>query len=164
LAESESEQSVPSHTFEDAGPFGAGMYTLEIPAGTVVQDSDNFSLEINDNGEVQQRLRSERGAAFISYGDRDVSFSVDRDFTSRDQYEQFKNLTAQEINFKADNPDAGSIEFHLNSAIVNTWEAPLGGTGDLIRASTEYTATDTAAGDGSYKITIESQEDLGLGS
>lgn len=164
LGQEEDTQPVPTETFDDAGPFAAGMWDLQIPSGTTVEDSDDLTLDINDNGEVQNRLLGRRGAAFISYGQREVSLSLERDFKDRTQYNEFKNLTAQQIDIIVDNPDAGTITFSLTNAIINTYEVSLSGQGDLIRASTEYQGTDNAAGDGAYSITIESTEDLALGA
>lgn len=162
LGQEEDEENGVSPNFADDGPFGAGTYDVQIPAGTTVEDTDDMTFEVNDNGEVQNRLLQRRGAAFVSYGDREATLSVERDFEDRVEYEEFKDLTAKEITIRAEKDTDRFIEIHMNSAIVNEYEVSLGGTGDLIRASVSYMGTDTASGDGSYKITIGTDEDLAL--
>lgn len=162
LGQEEDSEVSPTATFSDDGPFGAGTYDVQIPSGNTVEDTDDMTFEVNDNGEVQNRLLQRRGAAFVSYGDREATLSVERDFEDRTEYEEFKDLTAKEITIRAEKNTDRFIEIHMNSAIVNEYEVSLGGTGDLIRASVSYMGTDTAAGDGSYKITIGTDEDLAL--
>ena len=163
LGQEEEEQSAPTPTYDDTGPFGAGTYNVQIPTGTTVEDTDNLTLEINDNGEVQNRLLDRRGAAFVSYGERDVSASVDRDFTSRAEYDSFKAYTAEELTIRTEKESDEFIQFLLRSSIKDSFDIGLSGVGDLIRASTQYVATDTPAGDGSYEITVGTDEVVPLG-
>jgi len=153
---------VPSETFGEDWPFGAGSYTIEIPTGTVVEDTDEFTLTIDENAEVQYRLLDRTGAAFIAFGDRDVTASVERDFKDKSVYDDFRDVTSRSLKFRAeqDGEEERFIEIELNRAFVESHEVSLDDTGDLIRASVEYTGTDTEDGEGSYVIKVGTTEDV----
>lgn len=155
----EANQSSVAHTFDDAGPFGAGMWAVELPQGTQITDTDDFTFTINDNGEAQNRLDGTTGAAFVSYGEREVTLSLERDFTDRTEYDNFKSLTDRTVRVKADNPNAGFVDLQLNGSVVDSFDVSLSGQGDLIRSSIDYMGVDSA-GTGSYAIQVESDEDI----
>jgi hypothetical protein len=161
IGRNESEQANATTSYDSSGPFGAGMWTIELPTGTQIEDSDNLTLDINDNGEAQNRLRSERGAAFISYGEREVTLSLDRDFESRAEYNNFRNLTNRDVRINANNPNAGYVQIDLHGSIIDSFDLSMDGQGDLIRSSIQYMGIDQDA-TGSYTIEVESDENLGL--
>jgi hypothetical protein len=159
LGQNEEEVSVPTAAYETGRPGMPGDYNLEIPNGTPVCDTDEMTLTIEDNPEAQYRLCSgQRFAEFIKFGERDVTMSVSRDFHNRDDYDSFKALTAQEIQFTATTGTDEFIEFTLYSAIKESYQVGLSGQGDLVRGETEYFAVYNPSASKAYQIRISSAE------
>ena len=156
------EQSVTppaTPTYGDDVPFGAGTWSIEIPTETQIFDADNFSLEINDNGEVQYRLKNVLGAQFIKFGERDVQLTLDRDFEDRDEYDIFKELTAQSVSVGLNESANNQVKFSVVAAIIDAYAVNLSSVGDLVRSSTTYVGTH-GSGDGAYEVVITSAEDV----
>lgn len=161
LGRDEATQTVPTPVYPTSVPYGAGQYTLEIPDGTPVSDSDSFTLTINDNPEAQYRLRNSRAAAFVKYGERSVELSIERDFETRADYDAFKALTAQGISFLATKGASDSIEFVVPAAIKDSYDiSGLSGQADLIRASIDYQGVYDAATSRAYQIVVTSSENV----
>jgi hypothetical protein len=163
LGRDEATQAAPTPTWPtgiQSTPFGAGQYKIEIPTGTAVTDTDNFTFSVDDGAEAQYRLKdTSRGAQFISFGERSVSASVERDFETRADYDAFKALTAQTITLTGTKGANNSISLILPASIKETYEIGLSGQGDLIRASVTYNAVLDAVGD-AYNIVIKTQQDI----
>lgn len=163
LGEEEAVQADPgAPTFEETGPFASGMYVLSIPTATQIFDADGFSFQVEDNGEPQNRLINRRGAAFISYGERNAQLSIDRDFEDRNQYNEFKALTEQSVTLRAEKV-AGSfpfIEFNLPRTVLDTYDVSLSDVGGIIRASATYQGLDHDATGGAYRISVKTNEDV----
>ena len=141
-------------------PFGAGMFTIEIPTATKVFDTDNFEFQAEHNGTPQFRLRDggERGAMFVAFGETNTTMKVDRDFDTRADYDSYKALTAQSITLKATKGDE-MIEIVMPAAIKDTYEVNLGGQGDLVRASVQYNGVIDALGN-PYTIQVKTDESV----
>ncbi len=163
LGRDEASQTLPVATWAtgvQATPFGAGKYNLQIPTATQVFDSDSFEFSVDDSGEPQYRLKDTgRGAQFISFGERNVTLSVERDFDTRTDYDAFKALTSQTITLAASKGANNSITINLPAAIKDTYEVGLGGQGDLTRAQVNYNGVLDAVGN-AYKLTVKTQEDI----
>lgn len=154
IGQSEASQSVPTPTWPTTQtPFGAGMYNLQIPTLTQIFDADGFDFGVDDSGEAQYRLKNSLGAQFVSYGERSVTLSLDRDFQSRTEYDAFKALTAQGIKLSAIKDANNEIDLEIPAAIKDTYEMSMGGQGDLMRASIAYNGVLDATGN-AYTITV----------
>jgi hypothetical protein len=163
LGTAENEENVPTPTYNpDDKPFGAGTWVIEIPTATQIFDADNFSFQVEDNGEVQFRLKDILGAQFVSYGERSVTVSMDRDFLDRDEYDAFKLLTSKGISVNVSRGADRSVTLVTPAAIIDTYESNLSGQGDLIRASISYQGVHDAATGGGYTIEVVTNEDLDL--
>lgn len=165
IGREESEQTDPGPpAYGDDEPFGAGSYELYIPASAQdpVEDTDNFSFQVDDGGEPQNRLINRRGAAFVSYGERSTQLTMERDFLSRDDYNKFKALTEEGINLRSEKDADHYVELEVPASIQETHEIPLSGVGDLVRSSITYQGIHDATIGAAYKITLGTDEDLGL--
>ena len=141
-------------------PFGAGSYTIEIPTGSTVLDTDTFEFSVEDNAEAQFRLKSTgRGAQFIKYGERASTLTVERDFQDRTDYDLFKSVTSQSVSLTASKGVNNSIAILAPVAIKDTYAVGLSGEGDLVRASIAYQNIIDGTGK-SWQITIKTQEDI----
>lgn len=161
LGTAEESVSVPATpTYTDDVPFGAGTWNLQIPTESQIFDADNFSFDINDNGEVQYRLKDVLGAQFIKFGERDVQLTLDRDFDDRTEYDIFKTLTEQSVTVALSESANNKFSIEMAAAIIDAYAVNLSGVGDLVRSSTTYIGVNDTTLDGSYKITITTEEDV----
>jgi hypothetical protein len=156
----EATQSLPTPvTWPTSTPYGAGMYSIEIPTASAVTDTDSFEFQVEDNAEAQFRAKSTgRGAQFVSFGERNVGLTVGRDFLSKADYDAFKALTAQTVTLAASKGANNSISILVPVAIKNSYELGLSGQGDLIRGNIAYTGI--IGSPASYQITVKTQEDI----
>jgi hypothetical protein len=160
MGRDEASQSIGVPVFPTTTPFGAGQYQIEIPTGSTVTDTDTFEFTVEDNAEPQFRLKStSRGAEFIKYGERNCTLTVERDFLTRADYDAFKALTAQSVTLTATKGANNSIAINMPVAVKNTYEIPVPGQGELVRANIEYQGVSNASGV-DYTIVIKTQEDL----
>lgn len=164
LGLNEAVQSLPTPVFNgQERPFGAGEYNIQIPTATQVFDTDTFEWSVTDNGEPQYRLQTVPTARFIQYGEREVTLSVERDFATRADYDNFKALTAQSITLDATLAISNEkFTALIDAAIKDSYEVTLSGQGDLIRASISYMGTFDSAGQRSYRLTLLADEDITL--
>jgi hypothetical protein len=156
----EATQSTPTPSFPTTVPYGAGQYSIELPTATPVLDTDTFEWTCEDNAEAQFRLKSTgRAAQFISYGERNLSLTLERDFMTRTDYDLFKAVTAQSVTLTASKGANNSISLLTAAAIKDTYEVGLSGEGDLVRASLAYQIPIDGSGN-SYNITVKTQESI----
>lgn len=158
----ESVQSLPTATWPSTVPFGAGMYTIEIPTATQVFDTDTFEFSVEQNAEPQFRLKSAgaRGAQFIKYGENETKLTVERDFDTRTDFDAYKALTSQSITIKAiQTAVVNEIDITVPVAIKDSYEVQMPGQGDLVRASIAYTGVLDGTGK-SYSIDVWTAENI----
>jgi hypothetical protein len=160
IGRDEAVQSSPTPTWPTTVPFGAGQYSIEIPTGTPVLDTDVFDLSIDDAAEAQFRLKSTgRGAQFIKYGERAVTLSLTRDFQDRTDFDDFKALGSATMTITASKGVNNSISLLTPATIKDTYEVQNSGQGDLVRAAIKYNAVIDGTGK-SYQITLKTQESI----
>lgn len=160
LGRDEADQSVPTPVFTTTTPFGAGKYNIQIPTASQVFDADGFDFAVDDSAEPQYRLKDTgRGAQFVSFGERTVTLSMERDFESRSEYDAYKALTAQSITLTATKGTNNEISVVVPAAIKDEYSIGLSGQGDLIRASITYNGVIDASGN-DYTVVVKTQEDI----
>ena len=159
LGMAENTQTNPTPVWPTSTVFGSGTYTWEIPTGTQVFDTDKWEFEIDDSGEAQNRIKNSLGAQFIAFGENKCTTKVDRDFETRAEFDQFKNVTSKSLSMKASNGANDSITVLTPVTFINSYEYNLGGQGDLLRASIEYAHAVNAAGN-NYTITVVTSENI----
>ena len=144
--------------YSDDEPFGAGTWSLQVPTDTQIFDADAFSFEVDDSGEVQNRLKDELGAQFVSFGERNTSVSIDRDFQDRAEYDAFKSLTSRDITVRVGSSATRYCEFKMPVGIQDSNEVNLSGVGDLIRSSITYQGVHDADTGGAFSIIVGTDE------
>ena len=160
IGRDEAVQSVPTPTWPTTVPFGAGQYSIEIPTGSAVLDTDTFEWTLNDNGTPNFRLKNTgRGAQFINFGERESTLKFERDFETRADYDAFKALTAQAITITASKGTNNSVSIVSPVAVKDTYEVSMPGQGDLVRASINYRNIADATGV-CYTMTLKTQESI----
>jgi hypothetical protein len=160
----EAEQGTPMNVvWPDSIPFGPGNYTLELPINTVVIDTDmDMTMTIEDNATPEFRLEGDHGATFARFGERSINMSLTRDFTSRADFDGFKSVTAQSMNFKAERSGTNFIEFDFPVIVKTSYSVGLAAQGDLTRGSIEYVGVSGPTVE--YTITVGTQEDIDIGA
>jgi len=162
MGRDEAVQSLPTPTYPTTVPFGAGQYSIEIPTGSAVLDTDTFEFSVEDAAEAQFRLKSTgRGAQFIKYGERASTMTFERDFQDRTDFDAFKATTSQSVTITASKGVNNSISILAPVAIKDTYEVGLSSEGDLVRASIAYQNIIDGTGK-SWQIVIKTQEDITL--
>lgn len=162
LGNSEADQTLPTYSATNQAPFGAGKWNIQIPTATQVFDVDNFTWTVEDNGEVQTRLKNSLGAHFIKWGERDVKIHVDRDFQDRTEMDAFKALTSSTLSIIMSN-DASNNQVTLKAfaAIRDTYDLNgLTGQGDLIRAGIDWLGVYSQSDTKSYEIVVKTTENI----
>ncbi len=160
VGESEGTESAPTEVFPTNVPYGADDYTIEIPTTTAVTDIDTFTWGVDDSAEAVFRLGNASQAAFVKFGERTVTLSVERDFESKADYDAFKALTAQEIRILVSKSATDQVEIFTREAIKSSYEVNLSSQGDLLRGAIEYMGKYDLASTESYLITIDAAIDI----
>jgi hypothetical protein len=159
IARGESTQAAPTTSWGTTAPFGAGTYTIEIPTGTTVTDADTFEFTVEDNGEVQYRLKgTSRDGEFVKFGERDITCTMGRDFTSKADYDAFKAVTSQSITIGVSKGANNSISLLAPVTVKESYEVGLSGQGDLVRGDITYRSM--LAAPGAYQLIVKTQENL----
>jgi hypothetical protein len=121
---------------------------------------DQFEWACDDNAVPEYRMKNTgRGAQFIKYGERAMTFTCERDFIDRSDYDAFKALTSQAVTISATKTANNSISLLASVSIKDTYEMGLSGEGDLIRAKIAYQLAIDGGGL-SYVITLKTQENV----
>lgn len=154
----EATKTAPTPTWPTSTVFGAGMYEWEIPTGTQVYDTDKWEFEIDDSAEAQNRISNTISAQFVSYGENKCTTKVERDFETRAEFDEFKNVTSKSLTMTA-TQGTNSIAVLTPVSFLNSYEYNLGGQGDLLRASVEYAHAVNAAGN-NYTITVNTTTNI----
>lgn len=151
----EAVQTVFTPTWPTTTPFGSGQYSLQIPTATQIYDTDTFEFSSEDNAEAQYRIKTTRAAQFVKFGESAASLKVERDFVDRTNYDQFKSVTSQSVTLLASKSASESVQIDVPVGYMKSYEVSLGGQGDLVRGSIEYTGAIDATGK-HYQIVAKS--------
>jgi hypothetical protein len=162
LGRAEATQTLPTPTWVPTDlPFGAGLYSLEIPTATQVFDVASFTFTINDNAEAQNRLMNNRFAQWVKFGRREVTLAVERDFQTRAEFDAYKAMTSQAVTLSMTKSANASVTITVPNAVRDTFEVD--GLSDqdqatMMRISYEgdYDATTSR----SYQIVVKCLTDI----
>lgn len=147
-------------TWPTTTPFGAGQYSLQIPTATQIFDADGFEFSSEDNAEPQFRMKSSgRGASWIKFGESSATMKLNRDFTTRTDFDGFKALTSQSITLAASKGASESITILAPVSIKESYEINLGGQGDAVRAAISYQCAIDGTGK-HYQVTVVCAENI----
>jgi hypothetical protein len=155
----EAPQASAPPTWPTTIPFAPGKVTLEFPDATPRADVDTFNLTINDNGSAANRLNGTRKAAYITWGEREVTVSYEADFDNATDYNVYKNQTIQVLEVLGSNSATDDeISIKLNAVAIDAYPVGLSGFGDIVRTSINghafYNTTDA------YTIVVKSTVDI----
>lgn len=153
LGRGESNESTPTPSWPTTEPYGADAYTLNI-AGSPVTRADSFSWSVDDQAEAVYRLGNAQQAAYVRYGERSISASLEMDFEDLVEYNKFKAVTAQRLQLDADKTASAYVHLDTKLATMSSFELGLSGQGDLVRAAIEYEGKYDFSSSKAYEIVI----------
>ncbi len=161
LGGTEATATAPTEVYGTNTPFGAGMWDFKIPDTTAIFDVDTFEFQVEDNGEPQFRLKSNnRGAQWTKYGARNASLSFDRDFPNRTEFDLYKAYTPTTVKVSGTINANNGFDITIPQGVRNTYEIPLGGQGDVIRARQEMQCVFDNTTSRAFQIVVRSQENI----
>lgn len=137
----EAQQAGPfTPSWPTQNPFGPTYNSIELPTATVRTDIDTFTLDIDDGGDAMNRIKTTggRAPAFIQWGEREVTLSVEHDFDALTDYNAFLAQTKQAIKWVSNESAGNQLTFLTNATVTDSYTVNLGGIGDLVRASVSY--------------------------
>ncbi len=140
-------------------PFSADDIALTI-ATTPRLDIDSLEIELSDNGEARFNLSGAEAADYVLFGEFEGSASFEVDFESKADYAIWQARTVQEVK-AVWTIDANSIiDIELHGALYDTFEVPLSGIGDQVRATATMIAAYLAGDSAAATIELSSATDI----
>lgn len=152
--------------------LGANAHSVYVAAsgtaptfGAASTDFNGFTWNTNFNAAPQNRIISNRSAAYISFGETEATYSTELDFVSKTEYDNMKNATTRAIRLEsigdavAFGSSSDAVRVQGNRTVYDTYEIGLGGMGDLIMASVSGRAVGIAGGN-PYEIQVQSTANI----
>lgn len=155
----EATQAAPTPAWGTETPFDPSHYTLQIPVGTAITNSTDFTFTINDNAEAQYRLGS-LAAQRVTFGEREATLSLTRDFEDKTEYTNFRDAVTSSAQLRAEKTAARYVQLKLNGAIRDSYEVALEDQGSLISASVNMQAVYDSASSKAYEIVVGTSTDI----
>jgi hypothetical protein len=158
----EASQSLPTPSWLATSiPFNVDQWSVEIPSASAVTDTTDVTVTVNDNASPQYRLINNSKAQFVSFGQREVTAKMSRDFQSRTEFDAFKVLTATSISFVWTKSASKKITFKIPVGVRETYELDgLSDQGTLHMAAIQWQGTYDIATSKAYEIVALCQENI----
>ncbi len=168
LGLSEATQTPGTPAWVDPVLYGADAHQVFLDASgtsptfaTVNVDFNGFTANLNYNATPQNRIRSDRSASYIAYGETEATITSELDFLDKTIYDARKAGSTQAIKFHSLNGGntfalaTNAFELVFRRVAYDMYEVGLGGMGDLIMAN--FTGRDIGiAGAAAYTIRAKS--------
>lgn len=152
--------AAPSLFGADATQIGVGASSIT-PTITPVFDFNGYEFEANFNAEAQNRIRRDRSASYVAFGETEITMTTELDFIDKTEYNAFVATTAKAVQIESliggASFAAATQAFRLTvyRGVYETYDLGLSGLGDLIMAGVTMRGIGIAGGDG-YKIEVKS--------
>jgi hypothetical protein len=133
--------------------------------GAALTNFNGYTVGMNHNAEAQNRIRSDRSASYISFGETEINLETQLDFEDKTDFDNFKNSTKKAFRIRSIGDGAAyaasqdAITIDLNRASFDSYEVGLGGMGDLIMADVTARGLGVAGGDAAV-IEVKSTLDI----
>jgi len=110
---------------------------------------------------AENRINGTTQAQFVRFGQREVTASITRDFSSRTEYDAWKNLTASSVNIVCTKGVNNSVAIKLANAKRDTYELDgLADQGTLHMAQIGWQGLYDTTSSKSYEIIVKCQESI----
>jgi hypothetical protein len=147
--------------------FGADAHAVFVAASAVTPtfgaasiDYNGFTFRAEFGAEPQNRIRQDRSASYISFGETIANIETELDFIDRTEYDSFVATNQRAVQLLSANGGttfAGATtacEITVNRMFYETYDLGLEGIGDLIMAGVTGRSIGIAGGD-AYKIRVK---------
>lgn len=137
----------PTPTWVDPNLYGAADHTIYVDAAGVAPafataDStfNGFTWRANYNGSAQNRIKPERSASYIAYGEIEATYETELDFVSKTEYDAMKANTLRSIKLESVHGGADfaactdGVQIITRRSNYDVYQVGLSGIGDLIMA------------------------------
>lgn len=172
VSETDATASPGTPTWAAANLFGADAHQVFVAAasgtptfGAANVDHNGFTFTANYNAEAQNRIRNDRSASYISFGETEASYETELDFLNRTEFDNFKTATKRAVRLLSANGGAtfaaatSAVEITINNSVYDAYELGLGGMGELIMAGVTGRSIGIAGGN-PYQIKVKSAADI----
>jgi hypothetical protein len=172
LGLAEATQAAPSPTWVTPDLLGADAHRVYVAAsaavpafGAVSNDFNGFTFRANYNAEPQNRIRADRQASYISFGETEAEIESELDFIDKTEYTNFVNNAQRAIKLESTNGGAtfaaatSGIKLQGNRVSYDAYDVALEGMPDLIMAGFTGRMVGIAAGD-AYEIEVKSPANI----
>lgn len=160
--------SPPTPTWVAPDLFGADAHAISVAASAVTPtfgaasiDYNGFTFRSDFGAEPQNRIRRDRSASYISFGETVANLETELDFIDRTEYDNFVATTQRAILMESINGGANfaaatsGVQIQAQRMVWEDYDLGLEGIGDLIMAGVNGRAIGIAGGD-AYKIVVKS--------
>lgn len=156
-------------TWFDPNLYGADTHRVFVDAAglaptfaAVDVNHNGFTFRSNFNAEPQNRIRFDRSASYVSFGETEAGYETELDFLNRTEYNNFTATTFRAIRLLNTHPGSAAtfaaatdaVQLTAYRSFYETYEVTLPGMGDLIMAGVTGRITGIAGGD-PYDIKIK---------
>jgi hypothetical protein len=172
LGLAEAVQSAPSPTWAAPDLLGADSHRIYLAAsaasptfGAVDNNFNGFTFRSNFNAEPQNRIRADRQASYISFGETEAEIESELDFIDRTDYDNMVNNTTRAIKLESSNggvtfaAGTSGIKLQGNRVSYDAYDVGLEGMPDLIMAGFTGRIIGIAGGD-AYQIEVKSPANI----
>ena len=137
-------------------------------AGARINNFNGYTATFNYNATAQNRIRPDRGATFIAYGETEATYETELDFLDRVEYDKMVNNTPMAIKLESNRPGGltgtfaaatAGVQIVFNNSFYQTYEVDTPGMGDLVAARVTGRGVGIAGGD-AYSITCKSPTNI----
>jgi hypothetical protein len=153
--------------------FGADASQVSVAAsgtaptfGAASMDYNGYTFRSEFGAEPQNRIRRDRSASYISFGETVANLETELDFISRTEYDNFVATTQRAVLMESINPGTGTfatatsgLQIQANRMVWEEYDLGLAGIGDLIMAGVNGRSIGIAGGD-AYKIVVKSPTNI----
>src|SRR3989304_3135509 len=156
-----------SPAWTDPEIFGADAHSIYLDtagvapafAGAVENNFNGFEFSVDFNAEAQNRIRADREASYLSYGETLPTLTTELDFEDKTEYNNFKASAKKAVRFRSSNDANNRVTIDMYNMSYDEYNVALGGMGDLIMAGGTMRALGIAGG-GPYEITVDTTADI----
>lgn len=155
-------------TFVAPDLFGADAHEVFVGSSAVTPtfgaasvDYNGFAFSAEFGAEPQNRIRRDRSASYISFGETVANIETELDFMDRTEYDAFVATTQKAVRLLSSNGGTTlaaattAVQITTNRMFYETYDLGLEGIGDLIMAGVTGRSIGIAGGD-AYKIEVKS--------
>jgi len=152
--------AAPSLFGADATEISTGASSIT-PSYTPVTDFNGYEFQANFNASAQNRIRRDRSASYISFGETEINLTTELDFIDKTEYDFFVATTQKAIQLESLIGGASyaaatqAVRLQVYRGVYETYDLGLSGLGDLIMAGVTMRGIGISGGT-SYKLEVKS--------